>query len=135
YAENKTLLLNEYHTFAQQFKLIEPKASEGDIIFAVKRHLQQYPHWLVVYDNAGDYQELEKFLPEKGGHLIITTRRQEWSDVAKPIPVDVFSEAEAITYLKQYLKRDEESQSRESEEKALKELIHESGCLPLALAQ
>ncbi len=134
-ADDRILLLSEYREFALQFKLIEEKASEDEVIFAVKRHLQKYPNWLAIYDNAVSYEGLEKFLPEKGGHLIITTRRQEWHDLAKPMPIDVFSELEANKYLKKYIFNDVNKRLDESEEKSLKALSYELGYLPLALAQ
>jgi len=135
-AEIDILLHQDYLEFAQQYKLpLEEKAPRHEVIKAVKRYLSSQPNWLAVYDNAGSYQELKDFLPTelKNGHLLITTRRTEWHDTGSKLEVDVFSQTEAITYLKKVIQR--EDKQSEEEEKALTELVHELGYLPLALAQ
>jgi len=136
-AETDSILHKDYLEFAQQYKLpLEEKAPKHEVIRAVKRYLASQSSWLAVYDNAGSYQDLKDFLPTelKNGHLMITTRRTEWHDKGHQLEVDVFSEAEAIAYVKKLLQRDETKYS-EREAKALTELVRELGYLPLALAQ
>jgi len=86
-ADSPTILLNEYRTFAKDLGLLPHEAkvaaSEGEILYAVKSYLESYPDWLVVYDNAGSYRSLKKFLPTRGGHILVTTCRREWQDVAR----------------------------------------------------
>jgi len=86
-ADNPPTLLKEYRTFANALGLLpleeKSEASEGEVLYAVKSYLECYPDWLVVYDNAASYRSLKKFLPTRGGHILVTTRRREWQDVAK----------------------------------------------------
>jgi len=136
-AETDRILHKEYLEFAQHYKLpLEEKAPRSEVIQVVKRFLAKQSSWLVVYDNAGSYHEIKDFLLDElnNGHRIITTRRTEWHDKDRKLEVDVFSEEEAIAYIKKLLQRDNTPYS-ESEAKALIELVREVGYLPLALAQ
>ena len=57
--------------------------------------------WLLVYDNADDIEAVWPLLPPGQGHVLITSRNGTWSDVARSLPVDVFSRAESIRHLRQ----------------------------------
>jgi len=136
-AETDTTLNKEYLEFAQHYQLpLTEKASRDEIIQAVKQYLAKQRGWLAVYDNAGNYHEIKDFLLDElnNGHCIITTRRTEWHDKGHMLTVDVFSEEEAIAYIKKLLQRDDSPYSK-SEAKALTELVREIRYLPLALAQ
>lgn len=52
--------------------------------------------WLVVYDNANDPDDLAHLIPSVGGHVILTSRNQAWSNVWDAIEVNVFDRAESI---------------------------------------
>jgi len=135
-AETDTILHKEYLEFAQAYKLpLEEKAPKREVIKAVKHYLAKQPSWLAVYDNAGSYSEIKDFLLDEldNGHRIITTRRTEWHDIGHKLEIYIFSETEAIVYLKKVIQRDDKQ--TEEEEKALAELARELGYLPLALAQ
>jgi tetratricopeptide (TPR) repeat protein len=57
--------------------------------------------WLLIFDNADDLSEVEKFLPQGGpGHLLITSRNAEWGNQAKALPVDVFQRPESVMHLR-----------------------------------
>ncbi len=135
-AESEITLLSDYLELVRQFKIpLEEKAPKADVIEAVKRFLEQYPNWLAVYDNAGDYQQIKEFLPRAGGHLIITTRRQEWHHTGIKISIDIFSPSEAVAYLKKVILREYNDEKSHSELDSMKALAKELGYLPLALAQ
>ncbi len=129
-AENASLLLSDYRSFAKEFDLIpvDEKTPREEIIGSVKRYLERHPDWLAVYDNAGSRDEIREFLPTKGGHLIVTTRRQEYDDVGIKVAVDVFTEQEAVVYLKKLT-------GITNQEKEMAELAKTLGCLPLAIGQ
>ena len=55
-----------------------------------------YSRWLLIYDNASDVQQLERYLPGGDGHVAITSRNPAWSRVAMPLEVSVFSSAESV---------------------------------------
>jgi tetratricopeptide (TPR) repeat protein len=89
--------------------------------------------WLLVYDNADDPSSLTPLLPTTGGHVIVTTRNEEWIGVGISIEVDVFRRAES----KQLLTRrmtDSDGQTMVLEPEA-EELAAKLGDLPLALEQ
>ena len=57
------------------------------------------PHWLLIFDNADDPQQLEPFLPTGSGHVLITSRNQAWSHSAEPLEVDVVTRDESVSHL------------------------------------
>jgi tetratricopeptide (TPR) repeat protein len=89
--------------------------------------------WLLVYDNADDPSRLTPLLPSTGGHVIVTTRNEEWSTIGIAIEVDVFHRDESVQLL---TKRavDQAGTPMITAEEA-DELADKLGDLPLALEQ
>jgi tetratricopeptide (TPR) repeat protein len=62
------------------------------------------PNWLLVYDNAAQPLELQRYLPAcpPGGHIIITSRLQNWPGYieADNVEVSPFTQDEAISFLR-----------------------------------
>ncbi|MEE1752444.1 FxSxx-COOH system tetratricopeptide repeat protein [Streptomyces sp. SP18CS02] len=54
--------------------------------------------WLLVFDNADDPDQLKRFFPT-GGHILVTSRNQTWSQYGDALPVDVFLREESIEHL------------------------------------
>jgi tetratricopeptide (TPR) repeat protein len=101
---------------------------QGVIIKAVRSWLDQNKGWLLVFDNAQDFEDLEDYLPRAGsGHVVITSRNQSWGGVARMLPVDVFTPAESVEFLRTRTGQDDEDAAR-----ALADAL---GNLPLALEQ
>ncbi|GIF02296.1 FxSxx-COOH system tetratricopeptide repeat protein [Paractinoplanes rishiriensis] len=65
--------------------------------------LRTMSHWLLVFDNAEDADQLALSLPSGQGHIIITSRGNHLTGLAAPIPIDVFTRSESLAMLKQYL--------------------------------
>lgn len=85
--------------------------------------------WLLIFDNADEPEEIKELIPRGGpGHVLITSRNSRWSGVANTVPVDVFSTAESVAFLRKRLERD--IPQREAEH-----LANALGDLPLALEQ
>jgi MinD-like ATPase involved in chromosome partitioning or flagellar assembly/tetratricopeptide (TPR) repeat protein len=59
-----------------------------------------YRRWLLIFDNADDPGELRRFLPQGPGHVLITTRNQDWARDANLVEVGVFSRAESVTLIR-----------------------------------
>ena len=55
--------------------------------------------WLLVFDNAGDPEDLEPYLPAGSGHVVITSRNQMWAHRADPLEVDIFARNESTAHL------------------------------------
>ena len=62
------------------------------------------PSWLLVYDNAAQPLELQRYLPRglPGGHIIITTRLPAWPGYVRAdhVEVSLFSADEAVSLLR-----------------------------------
>jgi tetratricopeptide (TPR) repeat protein len=63
------------------------------------RRGQPYRRWLLVFDNAENPDELAQFLPQGGGHALVTSRNQDWAKQFGHVEVDVFSRQESVTLL------------------------------------
>ena len=83
---------------------------------------------LLVFDNATDPELLRPFLPAAGAaRVIITSNYQPVASLGAGVPVDVFTEAEALTFLA--------ARTGQADAAGARALAEELGCLPLALAQ
>lgn len=88
---------------------------------------QPTDRWLIVLDNAEDYETIERLVPQGPGHVIITARNTAWKDQrAHPIPIEVFERDESVAHLKRRL-------PAISDEEALR-IGDALGHLPLAIA-
>ncbi len=140
-ADSEARLLKDYREFAEQFNLIDEKVSDADVIYLVKGYLERTKNGLVIYDNAGSRKEIEKFIPQNGGHLIITTYRREWHEVAPSLTFDRFesgaslAKTEALALLSKTLPYDEKSPANSGEDKLRNALVEKLFFLPSALVQ
>jgi len=66
---------------------------------AVLAELRQQDRWLLVFDNASGPQEIADALPSGPGHVLITSRAQDWAEVAVPVEIDVLARAESVAIL------------------------------------
>jgi tetratricopeptide (TPR) repeat protein len=83
---------------------------------------------LVVFDNATDPGLLRPFLPAAGAaRVIITSNQQPVASLGTGVPVEVFTEAEALAFLAE--------RTGQADAAGARVLAAELGCLPLALAQ
>ena len=83
---------------------------------------------LLVFDNATDPGVLRPFLPAAGAaRVIITSNYQPVASLGAGVPVEVFTEAEALTFLA--------VRTGQADAAGARALAEELGCLPLALAQ
>ena len=83
---------------------------------------------LLVFDNATDPGVLRPFLPAAGvARVIITSNYQPVASLGAGVPVEVFSEAEALTFLA--------VRTGQADAAGARVLAQELGFLPLALAQ
>ncbi len=99
---------------------------------AVKRRLERMSRrearWLLILDNATDVASAGKLLPRNSnGHILITSRDQNWRGVAQPLSVLPLAREDAIKFL---LER-----TGQSNHEAANDLADELGDLPLALEQ
>lgn len=130
-AENLNQLQQKYIEFSKVLGYAEEKPTPKLALAYVKQWLENHPGWLLVYDNVGTYKEIEPFLPNRGGHVILTTRQRYWPTKFKVLSIDLMNEEEAISLVKSLLERNLEIKEKNS----IKKLVKILGYLPLALAQ
>ncbi|WP_341750286.1 NB-ARC domain-containing protein [Candidatus Tisiphia endosymbiont of Sialis lutaria] len=129
-AENIDHLYNKYIEFAKLLGHAEVIYTKENIIAYVKQWLVENPGWLLVYDKVNNYREIEPFLPESGGYVILTTRQRYWPTKFSVLPINIMTEEEAIKTIKTLIHR-----NTEEEQNAIKKLVGVLGYLPLALVQ
>lgn len=134
-AENLEQLKGQYIEFSKALGFRQKESSPESAISYVKEWLTEHPGWLLVYDNVGNYNEIKSFLPDYGGNIILTSRKQDWPTSFKILDIDVMKEVEAIELLQSLISRSLNDEVRKEEVSDVKELVKLLGYLPLALAQ
>ncbi|MGH3722220.1 MAG: FxSxx-COOH system tetratricopeptide repeat protein [Pseudonocardiaceae bacterium] len=87
-----------------------------------------YDRWLLIFDNADQYEDINDIIPRGPGHVLITSRNHRWRSVVDTVLVDVFSRAESVAFLNKRV-------SNAISEPDATQLAQELGDLPLALEQ
>jgi tetratricopeptide (TPR) repeat protein len=92
---------------------------------AVLQWMEGASNWLAVFDNAETYEDLQPWLPGRpGGHVLVTSRFDDWEFVADVLPVAVWDTPTAAQFLRE--------RSRDGDTAASEALAKELGGLPLA---
>ena len=94
---------------------------------AVRRALRSRDRWLLIFDNAEDWQQIWSLLPGGTGHVLITTRRGGFCVLGSVVDLDILDRAEAIALLRRRVPDLAEAQAGQ--------LAERLGDLPLALDQ
>ena len=77
------------YALAGLLKLPEVYAQDKTLaVEAVKRWLGSHERWLLILDNADDLAMTREFIPPgKNGHVLLTTRAQEVSAIARRVEI------------------------------------------------
>lgn len=140
YATSTSELRNEFYDLAVHLGFIEPKkyVEDKELIQLLHGWFNRNRGWLIVFDNADDYNSIAEWVPKEGGSVLITTREPNPGTLIDKqiVKVLLLKEEEAIDWLYQLAQRDQ-STATESERKAARELVGNLGLgyLPLAIAQ
>ncbi|MBS4169438.1 FxSxx-COOH system tetratricopeptide repeat protein [Neochlamydia sp. AcF95] len=97
-AASEAALLQSYSSLAEKLHIFLTKEEEKEDKALVKKvhcYLKENPGWLLIFDDAENATDLNSWLPESGGHLLITSRKPNWPN-AHVFPVGVFKREESI---------------------------------------
>ena len=98
-AEAAQLIGEQLAGLAAELGCAEPGAGLAAARGAVLAELRQRDRWLLVFDNAAGPEDVAGALPSGAGHVLITSRAQDWAEVAVPVEVDVLARAESAAIL------------------------------------
>jgi tetratricopeptide (TPR) repeat protein len=88
---------------------------------------EPYSRWLLVVDNADEPDALMPYLPQAGGHILITSRNQKWGGYATTYQVGEFTREESISLIRR--------RGRDINEADADLLADRLGDLPIAVEQ
>ena len=130
-AENASSLATDYASLAGQKALNLPERGEQElevIIKAVRDELNHRKKWLLIFDNACDYESIRSYLPQaSSGHILITTQNPDGRQIGVPRKIETWTRPESIAFLKH--------RTGQEHDKDAGELADALGDLPLALEQ
>jgi tetratricopeptide (TPR) repeat protein len=128
-SEEPATMADDYARLAASLDLPEKDfQDQSETVRAVKRWLEHNSGWLLIFDNAQGSSMVRDYIPMGGaGHVIITSRNQDWGSVAGLLPVKEFDRADSIEFLCKRTGQDDRD--------AADALADDLGDLPLALEQ
>ncbi len=98
-AEAAPLIGEQLAALAAELGCAGPGAGLAAARGAVLAELRARDRWLLVFDNAAGPEDVAGALPSGAGHVLITSRAQDWAEVAMPVEVDVLARAESAAIL------------------------------------
>lgn len=90
-------------SLAQRLDLPVPMTANTAVpaVLDALRRGQPTANWLLIFDNAEDPDNVERFFPKGGtGRIVVTSRNNRWREKASSLPVDVFDRQESIELLR-----------------------------------
>ena len=94
-------------------------------LFQFLQHGRKYSRWLLVFDNANEPEDIRDLIPQREGHILITSRNSRWEATGQMLELDVFSRQESIRFLR--------SRHQGLGEASAHKLAEAAGDLPLIL--
>ena len=128
-AGDMATVLNGIGEIAARLGVNDPDGDLEGAAAAVRHWLEaDGERCLVVFDNATDLDGLRRVVPAAGkAHVVVTSSARAASELGQAIPVDVFTEKEALAFLAE--------RTGITDAGGARHLAAELGYLPLAIAQ
>ncbi|MFH8416626.1 FxSxx-COOH system tetratricopeptide repeat protein [Streptomyces collinus] len=126
-AEQADQLPVRYTELANRMGIAKSDASTDTNAHILLQDLRTRHRWLLILDNAEQPDQIEPWLPEGPGHVLITSRNPDWHGIAHQSDLDVFTRTDSTAYLRARIPGIATEQADT--------LAHDLGDLPLALAQ
>jgi hypothetical protein len=99
-SEQAWLIGDQFAALGTALGCIEAGANTEAVRLAVLGELRERGRWLLVIDNAENPADITEWLPgSSGGHALITTREQGWTEIAAPVEIDVLARSESVAGL------------------------------------
>ena len=92
-SEQAGLIGDQFAALGMVLGCIPAEARMQQVQTMVLAELRERDRWLLVFDNAENPADVKPWLPGGGGHVLITSREQDWTEIACPVEVDVLSPA------------------------------------------
>lgn len=124
-AETEAAMISSFIHIHERLELRD-KVDPQEKVRLVKHWLEDNPGWLLIVDGADNNKILDNFIPERGGHVLITSIYKEWQHSIK---VENCTDKEALSLFRKI------SLSKEKEDDILRLVRDRLGGLPLAVAQ
>jgi tetratricopeptide (TPR) repeat protein len=127
---DETLIRRSLVSLARRLNLREGVDTDDTIGLVLDALRRGEPHkrWLLIFDNAGTPEAIQKYWPQAGaGHILVTSRSSGWMGQEGTISVDVFTANESADML--------EKRWPDLDRNDALELAARLGHLPLALEQ
>ncbi|NTV25814.1 MAG: toll/interleukin-1 receptor domain-containing protein [Chlorobiaceae bacterium] len=130
-AEDASSLLADYVALAGENLLNLPQKDaqeQEEVIKAVRDALNHRGKWILVFDNARDYESIADYLPQaSGGHVLITSQNHDWRQLGTPHEIVEWPRPESISFL--------QKRTGITDQAGTDEISNALGDLPLALEQ
>ncbi|MGN9912788.1 FxSxx-COOH system tetratricopeptide repeat protein [Phytohabitans sp. LJ34] len=126
-SEQQSLVLQSLHELGRRLDTPATADLQQAASLVLEELAASSLRWLLIYDNANEPEDITRLIPVRGGHVVLTSRDQTWSEVWDPIQVGVFERAESIELLR---KRSGSMSAADADRLAAR-----LGDLPLALDQ
>ena len=99
-AEQPGLIGDQLALLAAELGCVPAGADTSDAVRAARAELRARGRWLLVFDNAENPEDVAPWLPGgTAGHVLITSRMGDWTEIAAAVQIDVFARAESTTVL------------------------------------
>ena len=119
-------IFSNFTEIATTLKLNIRNKTPEQIALSAKKHLEDRSDWLMVFDDVKDKNSILPYLPKSGGHVIITSRAQNWEKFHS-IEINPLKKEDACTLLTQVSERPHNHK--------IEELTEELDFLPTALCE
>ncbi len=103
-AEQAALMGDQFARLAAELGCAEPAAPLAVVQRTVMAELRERERWLLIFDNAVRADDIARWLPARGGHVLITSRAYGWDEIAVPVEVDVLARHESAVILRNRLR-------------------------------
>jgi TIR domain/Tetratricopeptide repeat/NB-ARC domain len=95
------LIGDQVTALAAELGCAPPDADTKSASRAVMAELRARSRWLLVFDDAQQPEDLKSWLPgSSAGHVLITSRLKDWTEIAGTIEIGVFARTESVALLR-----------------------------------